>query len=84
MEQLLQLVGLGGITLIRSVVKATKIQNGIILVLLSLIFGVVLNVALAMVLDTNVRMAVALGVITGFASNLYNDIKVAVSPEDTK
>ena len=84
MEQLLQFVGLGGITLVRSVVKATKIQNGIVLVLLSLIFGVILNVALAMVLDTNVRMAVALGVITGFARNLYNDIKTATSQEDPK
>lgn len=80
MEQLLQFVGLGGIALVRSVVKATKIQNGIVLVLLSLIFGVILNVALAMVLDTNVRLAVALGVITGFASNLYNDIKIATDP----
>ena len=75
MNEMIQFVGLGGTPLVRAMVKATKIQNGIVLVLLSLIFGVILNIALAMVLGNDIRIAVAIGIVTAFLSNVYNDIK---------
>jgi len=75
MDAYLQIVGIAGAPLVRSAIKATEIKNGFVIVLLSLIFGVLLNIALAIVLGNDVRVAVALGVVTGFASNIYNDLK---------
>ena len=75
MDAYLQIVGLAGAPLVRSAIKATKVQNGLVIVLLSLIFGILLNVALALVLNTDLRIGLALGIVTGFASNIYNDIK---------
>lgn len=75
MESYLQIVGIAGAPLIRETIKATKITNGVVCVLLSLIFGVLLNMALAIAIDNDVRIAIALGIVTGFVSNVYNDIK---------
>jgi len=74
---MIQLVGLSGIPLIRELVKICDFRFGIVKILSSLVFGVVLNVALSVALATDWQVAVAVGLVAGFGSNIYNDIKVS-------
>jgi len=75
---MLEYAGLAGIPLIRAVVKQIGFVNGLLNVVLSLIIGVILNLAVACYLGTPLINGIALGVISGFGSNLYNDFRESV------
>lgn len=77
MDTYLQFVGMGGAPLVREMVKATGSQNGLVNVLLSVVYGVLLNIALAVILGNDLRIGLALGILTAFLSNLYHDVKTA-------
>jgi fluoride ion exporter CrcB/FEX len=72
-----QFVGLAGIPLVRSVVKAFGISLPIINVLLSLVVAILVNVAVAYLVNSDWKSAIAVGLLTGFGANLYNDFRDA-------
>ena len=75
MEQLLQLSGLGGIALIKQIIDkiSTDKTSGLVKVIYSLILALIINEALSIVFGTDWKVALAVGLLTGVASNVYND-----------
>jgi hypothetical protein len=75
LSALTQLFGLGGITLIISVVKALELKWGWAKVVAAMAVGVIINVAIAFAFDNSWREALGVGIVTGLASNVYYDYK---------
>ncbi len=69
-----QLIGLGGIPLIRELVKTCNVK-GYQAALLSLVIGVILNLALAVSTGNDLAIAVAVGIIAGLGSNVWHEVK---------
>jgi len=74
MNEILQLAGVGGVPLVKQLVDLSK-AKGIWAVLVSQVFAIVLNVALSFATNSDLKTAFAIGIITGFLSNVYNDAK---------
>ena len=73
-----QWYGLAGIPLVQQVTKIIGFK-GVWAVLTSLIVAVVLNAVIALVAGNNIVQAVGIGVLTGFGSNFYNDLRQTLS-----
>jgi len=78
MNQLDQIVGLGSITTIRELVKLCYFDSGLKKVCASLVFGILFNVAIAILLGNSWIVGVCFGIVAGFLSNLYNDYKSSI------
>ena len=75
MTGLEQFVGLSGIPLIRASIADLGISSKTLKVVLSLVFGIVINIALSFIFSTNLVYAIAIGFVTGLLSNFYADLK---------
>ena len=82
MNNLSQLVGLGGLELVRELTevscKGLKIETGFVKVLVSMVWAVLLNLVLALYLQNDLQMGVLIGILTGALSNVSYNLKKAV------
>lgn len=74
-----QLYGLGGLTLIEAFIKYLQNQwrfpkTGMMPVIASLVFGVLLNVGLAIYFHLDATNAILVGVMTGASATVYHKI----------
>lgn len=75
-----QYAGLGGAVLVREMVKLTKTMwegksySGFLTILCSLIYGIVLNIAIAIYLSSNITVSVGVGIVTGALSSVWNQV----------
>lgn len=74
-EFLKQYVGVAGITLIRAIVADYNPKTKSLKVLASLVLGVAINVAAALIFSTDLLTAVIIGLFVGLLSNGYSDLK---------
>mgnify|MGYP001613369008 CR=1 FL=1 len=63
--------------LVREVVKLTGLK-GIWAVLASLVAGLVVSLAVSVTNGTSLEQALAVGILTGFVSNLYQEAKTLI------
>jgi len=78
-----QYVGLVGISAVREIVEMIKPSlpekgKGLLVVITSLVVAILLNLALSMMSDHNFGKAIAVGLLTGFGSNIFNEVKKSV------
>jgi len=73
-ENFSQLAGLGGLTLIRQIIKMVGLK-GIWAVLASLSLGIIVNFAFAIYAGNDLKVGVAMGIMTGLLANFYEDVK---------
>jgi H+/Cl- antiporter ClcA len=81
MNDIAQLFGFAGITLIRAItadiIKDYKIKSALPKIGISMLLGVAINVILALMLDNNIWYGLGTGLIVGMCANFYNDLKEA-------
>jgi len=78
-----QFWGLMGITAISALVELVKPSLGkkrleIVTVLVSMLFGIIINIAISFINGEEILKATAVGILTGLLSNIYHDIRKSI------
>jgi hypothetical protein len=85
MEIVSQYVGVGLLFFVKQLVDLIKPAytgskfSGLFNVCIAVIIGIILNLAFSLLSDMNIPKAIATGIIAGFGSMIYNDVKVSIS-----
>jgi hypothetical protein len=67
--------GLASFPLIRALVKIFGFKNAISNVGLSIFWGIVINICIALIYAMDLKAAIVIGLVAGLLSNIYDDLK---------
>jgi len=74
LTQLDQLLGLAGAPFVKAIVKDLNLNKAWHKVLASQVVAIALNFALMLVYNTDWKVALGTGIVTGMFANAYNDL----------